>query len=163
MPKICVLTGFVFLLIMALFVGEPSLNSQINNEKEVSCNEYRQRYQSKIGTNLAWLMKMREQNRLADDWKDIVQRETVDVSIRFKKELDATQLKKFETLGLNFKRLPGGAPAKSGSIYGAKIHWEDIGTLVKSDEVVRIESTWKPKMEFPSPMKTNPDNKGGAR
>ena len=105
----------------------------------------------------------RMQNKENEEINRIIQSETVDVSVKFAKELDERKVEEFEKYWLKFKRLPNGDIAKSGPIYGARIAWEKICHFAELEEVVRMESIWKPTMAYPSGNNPDQSEKGGVR
>lgn len=143
---ICILS----LSFSTLFSAYSSIHSDLLRAKTIDSQKEIKRYQSKLGSTLSWLMKMRNQNARPEELREVLQKKRIDVSILFEKELNENELKKFETSWLSFKRLPDGSLAKSGRIYGAEIAWENICEFAKKDKVIRIESTWKPSVEYPS-------------
>ncbi len=107
-------------------------------------------YLSKIGSTLDLLLTLRGRNQIPREMKDILMRESVNVSIRFAHVLGDSEVRSLEeTLGLKFARLPNGEVAHSGTIYGADVRWEEVHDLAKLSTVIRIESTWRPKAELP--------------
>jgi hypothetical protein len=106
-------------------------------------------YLSKIGATLDLLLTLRERKQIPQEMRDILMRDTVSVSIRFVYVLDASEVSSIEELGLKFAVLPNGEIAHSGTIYGAEVPWNKVYDLAKLEKVVRIESTWKPKIEQP--------------
>jgi len=107
-------------------------------------------YVSKIGAALDFLLTLRERKQAPQEMRQILMRDTVSVSIRFIHVLNASEVSSIEKkLGLKFVRLPDGKIAHSGTIYGADVPWDNVHDLAKLEKVVRIESTWKPKIEQP--------------
>jgi hypothetical protein len=106
-------------------------------------------YLSKIGSTLDHLLTLRERNQIPLEMKDILMRDTVNVSIRFTHVLDDSEIRSLENLGLKLARLPDGGIAHSETIYGADVPWGRVHDLAKLSTVNRIESTWKPKIELP--------------
>jgi len=106
-------------------------------------------YLSKIGAILDLLLTLRERKQIPQEMRHVLMRDTVSVSIRFIQVLNASEVSSIEELGLKFAVLPSGEIARSGTIYGAEVPWDKVCDLAKLEKVVRIESTWKPKIEQP--------------
>lgn len=106
-------------------------------------------YHSKIGAGLDLLLTLRNREDFPQDIKHILIRNTVSVSVNFTHELNASEMQPIEALGVTFKRLPNGEIAHTGTVYGAAVPWDRVGDLAELENVVRIESTWKPKVERP--------------
>ncbi len=87
---------------------------------------------------------------MPQEMREILMRDTVSVSIRFTHELNASDVKSIEELGLEFVRLPNGEIAHSGTIYGAEVPWDRVDDLAQLESVIRIESGWQPGVEDPA-------------
>ncbi len=105
---------------------------------------------SKIDATLSLLLTLRGEEQVPQEMREILMRDTVSVSIRFTHELNASDVKSIEELGLEFVRLPNGEIAHSGTIYGAEVPWDRVDDLAQLESVIRIESGWQPGVEDPA-------------
>jgi subtilisin family serine protease len=110
-------------------------------------------YRSKTGATLDFLLSQAKQEarpllagRPGMAVATVVGTQTVNVSIRFDHELTESEIADLEAQGLVFARL-NGAPAHSGSIYGADVPIGSLDALQQRSDVLRIESTWKPAVQ----------------
>ena len=104
---------------------------------------------SKTDAALDLLISLREKEQVPQEVKEILMRDTVKVSVRFTHELNVSEIKSIEELGVEFVRLPSGAIAHSGTIYGAKLPWDKVNDLAELKIVVRIESAWEVGVKEP--------------
>jgi hypothetical protein len=104
---------------------------------------------SKIDSALDLLLTLRGSLEIPAEMEHALRRDTVSVSIKFSHQLDAPELQSMSQLGVDFQKLPDGAIAQTGSIYGADVPWDKVDDLAEVPSVIRIESTFQPGVEAP--------------
>jgi hypothetical protein len=98
---------------------------------------------TKIGATLSMLQVMRQTQTYSNEVAEIVETETVSVNIQFTHTLDEPAIQAIEDSGVIFHRVDD-AVSHVGTIYSADVPWEAIALLADRQDVVRIESAWKP-------------------
>jgi hypothetical protein len=105
-------------------------------------------YLSKTDATLDLLLTLRGEDQVPDEIREIIESDTVSVSINFSHVLDSGEIRSLEESGLRFTRLSGEV-AHSGTIYGAEVPWDKLEDLVILESVIRVESTWQPGIHSP--------------
>lgn len=78
-----------------------------------------------------------------------VRQDTVRLLVVFEAPLSAPRLLALERLGARFERLPGGAIAHVGPVYGLTLPWSRLAQLTREPDVLTIEAAER-RMRIPS-------------
>lgn len=118
-------------------------------------------YHSKIDSALSLLLNFRGKEQIPHEMKEILMKDTVSVTIKFSRKLNAHEIRSIEALGVKFARIPKGEIAHSGTIYGAEVLWDRVDDLTELESVLRIESAWQPGVENPGNQDKDNNRKEG--
>jgi hypothetical protein len=89
------------------------------------------------------LLTMREEGAPPGGVSEIVRADTVEVYVQFSQILDDPTTQRMEELGVAFHR-EGGVAIHIDTVYSAEVPWEVLCSLAEREQVLSIESAWKP-------------------